>query len=281
MIKSTLLASIAFTVCASAQVKIPQPSPASEISQTVGLTKFKVSYSRPGAKGRDLYGKLVPYDTVWRTGANAPTKISFDTPISFGGKAVEAGEYVLFSIPGKDEWTVILYADTKVPSVAGYDKSKDVARVTVKPVELKAPVENFSISFDNLQNESAILELDWGNLRVPVAIGIETGKFSEASIKEALKSIDSWGAGDYAGAATFYAENDRDPAKALEWMGKAVAMNDKAFWWQHAYAKMLAKQGKKAEAIAAAEKSLAGAKAMPGNGDAYVKMNEELLSTLR
>ncbi len=281
MIKTTLLTSIALTVCASAQIKMPQPSPASEVQQTVGVTKFKVSYSRPGAKDRDIFGDLVPYGTLWRTGANAPTKISFDTPITFGGKPVPAGEYVLFSIPGKDEWTIIVYGDTAVPNAAAYDEQKDVARVTVKPFLLKTPVENFTIGFDDLLNESATLQLDWENVRVPVEIGVDTGSISEASIKEAMKNMDSWTAADYAGAATFYADQDRDPTKALEWMAKAVSMNDKAFWWGHAYAKMLAKQGKKAEAIAAAEKSLAGAKATPGNGDAYVKMNEQLLSTLR
>ena len=188
---------------------------------------------------------------------------------------------MLFTIPGKDEWTVIVYGDTAVSSTAAYDEKKDVARVMVKPVELKTPVENFTIGFDDLKNESATLELDWTNVRVPVEIGVDTASISEASINEAMKDMASWGAGDYASAATFYADNDRAPAKALEWMGKAVSMNDKAFWWGHAYAKMLAKQGKTAEAITAAEKSLAGAKAAPGNGDAYVKMNEELLATLR
>lgn len=278
---ASFLACIALTATASAQIKVPAPSPASEVSQTVGLTKFKISYSRPGVKDRKIFGDLVPYGDLWRTGANAPTKISFDTDITFGGKPVPAGEYVLFSIPGKDEWTVILYGDAKVPNTAAYDETKDVARVMVKPVELSPKVENFEIGFDNLKNDSATLEIDWSTLRVPVEIGVDTDKISEASITEAVKNMDSWGAGDYAAGATFYADKDRDPAKALEWMGKAVSMNDKAFWWGHAYAKMLAKQGKKQEAIAAAEKSLATAKANPGNGDAYVKMNEELLSTLR
>lgn len=281
MIKTTLLTSIALTIGASAQIKMPQPSPASELQQTVGVTNFKISYSRPGVKDREIFGDLVPYGSLWRTGANAPTKISFDTPITFGGKAVPAGEYALFTIPGKDEWTVIVYGDAAVSNAAAYDQKKDVARVTVKPVALNTPAENFTIGFDDLLNESATLELDWANVRVPVAITVDTGSISEASITEAMKDMDSWSAADYAAAATFYADKDRDPAKALELMAKAVSMNDKAFWWGHGYAKMLAKQGKKEEAIAAAEKSLATAKETPGNGDAYVKMNEELLSTLR
>lgn len=280
-LNASLFACIALTATSSAQIKMPAPSPASEVSQTVGITKFKITYSRPGVKDREIFGDLVPYGALWRTGANAPTKISFDTDINFGGKPVSAGEYVLFSIPGKDKWTVILNGDTDVANTAAYDEKKDVARVVVEPVELKTKVENFSIGFDNLKNDSATLEIDWATLRVQVPIGVDTDKISEASIKEAIKTINSWTAGDYASAATFYADKDRDPAKALEWMGKAVSMNEKAFWWGHSYAKMLAKQGKKAEAIAAAEKSLATAKENPGNGDAYVKMNEQLLSTLR
>lgn len=280
-LKTALLASVALTLSATAQIKTPPPSPGAEIKQTVGLTQFKVTYSRPAMKGREIFGTLVPFGEVWRTGANATTKISFDTDISFGGKPVKAGEYVLFTIPGKDEWTVIVYGDTAVANAGLYDEKKDVARVTVKPVALTTPVESFSIGFDNLTKDSATLQLDWGKVRVPVVITMDTDKMSEASIKDALKKMDSWGAGDYAAAAAYFADGDRDPAKALEYMGKAVSMNDKAFYWQHAYARMLAKQGRKADAIAAAEKSLATAKANPGSDFGYVKQNEELLSSLR
>jgi len=282
-IRTLLLASLAITATLSshAQIKTAAPSPASELKQTVGVTDFTVIYSRPSKKDRDVFGELVPFDAVWRTGANAPTKISFDSEITFGDKKVPAGEYVLFTIPGKDKWTVILYGDTKVAGSGFYDQKNDVARVTVDPVELETPVETFTIGFDNLRDESATLFLDWDEVRVPVPISIDTKALSGASIEAALKSMDSWTARDYANAANFYAENGKDIEKATEWMKKASEMNKDAFWWQYAYAKMLAKQGKTQEAIAAAEKSLATAKAAPGGASGYVERNEALLKELQ
>ena len=281
-LKTLLLASlgsIAFAVPAAAQIKTAAPSPGSELKQTVGVTGFTVKYSRPGMKEREIYGGLVPFGEVWRTGANAPTKIAFDTEIKFGGKPVPAGEYVLFTIPGADEWTVILYGDTKIANAGLYDEKNDTARITVKPVELKTPVENFTIGFDDLRKGSATMFLDWSNVRVPIAIEIDTDAFLTSSIDEAMKHMDTWGAGDYAAAAGFFEE--KEPAKALEFMAKAVSMNEKAFYWQNAYAKMLAKQGKTEEAIKAAEQSLATAKQNPGGDFGYVKLNEELLAKLR
>ena len=282
--KSLLLSSavaIAMAGSLQAQIKTPAPSPAIEVKQTVGITEFKINYSRPGVKERAIYGGLVPYGEVWRTGANATTKISFDTEIEFGGTKVPAGDYVLFTIPGESEWTVILYGDKDVASAGLYDQSKDVARVVVTPVALSTPVENFSIGFDYLRDDSANLNIDWASTRVPVAIKIDTATLSMATIEAALPTMESWTARDYANAADAYAKAGKDLATATEWMGKAAAMNENAFWWQHQYAKMLAKQGNKEGAIAAAEKSLATAKAAPGGDSGYIKMNEELLSTLK
>ncbi len=282
-IQALLLTSIALAApfSANAQIKTAAPSPASELKQTVGVTNFSVVYSRPSVKEREVYGDLVPFDSVWRTGANAPTQISFDTEITFGDKKVPAGDYVLFTIPGKDSWTVILYGDTKISGVGLYDEKNDVARITVKPVKLETPVETFTIGFDLLRDDSASLFLDWDEVRVPVPVTIDTKTLSQASIDEAVKSMDSWTARDYANAASFYTENDKDLAQATEWMKKAGEMNKDAFWWQHAYAQMLAKQGKKEEAITAAEKSLSTAKAAPGGDSGYIKRNEELIAELQ
>ncbi len=282
-ITTLLLASIASaaTLSVHAQIKTAAPSPAAELKQTVGVTDFAVVYSRPSMKDRDVFGDLVPYDSVWRTGANAPTKISFDSEITFGDKKVPAGDYVLFTIPGKDQWTVILYGDTKIAGAGLYDQKNDIARITVNPIELETPVETFTIGFDQLRDESATLFLEWDEVRVPVPITIDTKALSEASIEASLKSMDSWTARDYANAASFYAENGKDIEKATEWMKKAGEMNKDAFWWQHSYAQMLAKQGKKQEAIAAAEKSLATAKAAPGGDSGYIKRNQDLLAELQ
>ena len=284
MIKSLLLSSaivVASTHSIHAQVKIAAPSPYSEIKQVVGVTEFSIKYSRPSVKDRDIFGGLVPYGEVWRTGANATTKIAFDTEIEFGGHTVPAGEYVLFSIPGESEWTVILYGDTAVANTGFYDQENDIARVTVAPVALDNPVETFTIGFDYLRDDSATLNLDWATTRIPVSIKTDTAALSLASIEAALANIDSWTARDYASAAEAYANHGKDMATATEWMGKAVAMSDHAFWWHHRYAKMLAEQGDIEGAIAAAEKSLAAAKASKGGDFGYIKLNEDLLSTLR
>lgn len=271
---------IASALSLGAQIKSAAPSPYSELKQTVGVTNFTVKYSRPGVKDRTVYGDLVPYDIVWRTGANATTKIAFDSEIEFGGKTVPAGEYVLFTIPGEDEWTVILYGDTKVPAAALYNQENDVARVTVKPVALDNPVETFTIGFEYLRDESATLYIDWADVRVPVSIEIDTAALTQASIESSMKDMGNWSAGDYANAAGFFAEHGGDLAKATELMGKAVSMNENAFWWQHTYAKMLAEQGKTEAAKAAAGKSLAAAKASSNGDFGYVKQNEDLLASL-
>lgn len=286
MNKSTLLAlvtTVALTATAAvqAQVKTAAPSPLSKLDQVVGVTNFSVEYSRPGAKDREIYGDLVPFGELWRTGANAPTKLSFDTEVTFGGETIPAGDYVLFTIPGEDEWTVIVYGDAAVQNTGAYDEKNDVARVTVKPTALTEPVETFTIGFDDLRDDSATLFLDWTDVRVPVDIEIDTNALSKESIEEASKNMDAWKPADYANAASFYFDNDMDLDQAVKWMEKAAASNDQAFWWQHGYAKMLAKQGKKDEAIAAAKKSLETAKAAPGGGSGYVERNEQLLSTLQ
>jgi len=284
MTKTLLLSSavaIALAGSLNAQIKTPAPSPYSEVKQTVGITEFTIKYSRPGMKDRAIYGGLVPYGEVWRTGANATTKIAFDTEIDFGGTIVPAGEYVLFTIPGEAEWTVIIYGDTEIANAGLYDQSKDVARVMVAPAVLNERAENFTIGFDFLRDDSANLNMDWANTRVSVPVKLNTAALSMATIDAAIGNMESWTARDYASAADAYAANGKDLATATEWMGKAASMNESAFWWQHRYAKMLADQGNKEAAIAAAEKSLATAKAAPGGDSGYIKLNEDLLATLK
>lgn len=264
-----------------AQIKTPAPSPYSEVKQVVGITEFTIKYSRPSVKDREIFGGLVPYGEVWRTGANATTKIAFDTEVDFGGQKVPAGEYVLFTIPGESEWTVILYGDTEVANAGLYDQANDAARVTVAPVALNDAVETFTIGFDFLRDGSASLNLDWANTRVPVSIALDTDAFSMATVEAALAKMESWTARDYASASEAYAKAGKELATATEWMGKAASMNENAFWWQHRYAKMLADQGNVEAAIAAAEKSLATAKAAAGGDSGYIKLNEDLLSSLK
>jgi len=270
-----------FTLTAQAEIKTAAPSPAAEVKQTVGLTEFTIKYSRPGVKGRTIYGDLVPYGQLWRTGANAPTKISFDKAIKLEGKSIPAGDYVLFTIPGEREWTVIVYGDAKVRNTGAYSKDQDAARVTVAPVKLSGVVENFTIGFTDLRDDSATLVLDWATTRVPVKITLDTAAQSQKLIDEAMKNPDKLTAGEYASAANFYFQQNLDLDKAGEWMAKAVAMNKDAYFWQHTYAKILAKQGKKEQALEAAKASLAKAKAAEGGDNGYIKMNEALIASLK
>lgn len=262
-----------------AQVEAPAPSPSAELTQVIGLTKFTVNYSRPGAKDRQVFGELVPYGEVWRTGANASTKISFDSDIEVEGKPLPAGEYALYTIPGKKEWTVIFSNDTSLWGAQNLSKENDAARVTVEPVKIKPYLETFTIGFQHLRDESAILHLDWANIRVPVKITLDTVNQVQASIDKAMENPEDLEAGDYADAASFYLAHDKDLDKAEKWMKKAVSESENAFWWQHTYAKILAKQNKTEEARKMAKTSLKKAKAADGDFG-YIKRNEELLSSL-
>ncbi len=272
-------ASLLGAVGSFAQIKSPAPSPYSELKQVVGVTEFSVKYSRPGMKGREIYGELVPYGKVWRTGANAPTKIAFDSEVTFAGSTVPAGEYVLFTIPTEDEWTVIVYGDTDVASAGAYDSKNDVARVTVEPVELSSAVENFTIGFDDLSDESATLFLDWSNVRVPVEVTVDTTGLTAASIQSSMSNIDNWTARNFADAAEFYHKTGKDSKLALEWMEKAISMSPNAFWWQYGYAKMLADVGQTQKAMTVSKKSLKAAKA--ADNAAYIARNEALLAEIR
>jgi len=272
---------IATAQSSQAQIKTPAPSPSSELKQVVGVTEFKINYSRPSVKDREIYGGLVPYGEIWRTGANATTKISFDTSINLGGQDIPAGDYVLFTIPGESEWTIIIYGDLEVANAGLYNQENDVARVVVAPTALSQPVESFTIGFDHLRDDSANLNLDWATTRVSIPVKLDTTAISMSSIEAALGNMDAWTARDYANAAVAYEKNGKDIATATEWMGKAAAMDKDAYFWQYAYAKMLADQGRTEEAIAAAEISLATAKAATGGDNGYIKRNEDLLATLK
>ena len=150
----------------------PAPSPGCTIKQHVGTTDIEIVYSRPGVKGRKIFGDLVPYGQVWRTGANAVTKITFDKPVKFEGTEVPAGAYGLFTIPGEKEWTVIIYKD---PSISPFDykEADDFARVKVTPKNLTEPVETFTIGVNDIRDDSATLNFIWDKTRVPVKLSVK------------------------------------------------------------------------------------------------------------
>ena len=276
------IATACFSVLLSsgfAQLQTPQPSPTATISQKVGLSDVKITYSRPGMKDREIFGNLVPYGEIWRTGANKATEISISDDVKIGGKDVPAGAYSLFTIPGENEWTIILNKNTELWGAGNYKQEDDAARFTVKPTKLSEPVESFTIDFGHFSGSDAHLMLMWENTKVSIPIKTNTNAMVEKQIKEIL--IDGPSAASYAGAAIFYLENDKDLNQALDWMNKALEKRPDAFWYIHQQAKILGKLGKKKEAIAAAEKSMEMAKNNPGGDFGYVANNEKLIKELK
>src|SRR5664279_351842 len=143
------------------KIQLPKLSPAATLKQTVGLTDIEINYSRPSLKGRVVVGKIDPYAKVWRTGANASTKITFSTPVKLNGTEIPAGAYALYTIPGEREWTIIVYKDTSLWGAFGYDQKNDLVRIPATAVKLADSVETFTIDINDLRTESATLNLIW------------------------------------------------------------------------------------------------------------------------
>lgn len=254
-------------------MQTPAPSPSSSITQMVGLTEVQVAYSRPSMKGRTVFGNLVPYGAVWRTGANANTTVSFSDNVTVGGKELKAGTYAVFTKPGADSWEVYFYSDTSNwGTPAKWDEAKVAAKVNVPVVSLSRKVETFTVSVDDLTNNGATLGMSWEQSYVGVPFGVPTKEKAMKSIETAMSGPTG---NDYFSAASYYFQEGLEMDKAKEWIDKAVAMNPDAFWMSRQQSLIYAKMGDKDGAIAAAKKSLAAAQ-KAGNAD-YVKMNQDSL----
>lgn len=276
MKKLLLTAAAAFILLAAdAQLKTPAPSPTQTVKQDFGLSNIELSYSRPGMKGRKIYGDLVPFGKVWRTGANNATTITFGEEVMLGGKKVPAGKYGLLTIPDKNNWTFVLTKQLDVTSPAGYKQEMDVVRVDAKPMKVDNNVETFTMQFANIKPTSVDLQLLWENTAVslPITTDVETKVMAQI---DNLMNKDNR---PYFGAAMYYMDNGKDLNQALVWFDKAVELNPKAFWIHHQRANALAKLGKKEEAKAAANKSMQLAK--EAQNDDYVKLNEKLLAEIK
>lgn len=276
MKKLLLTAAAAFILLAAdAQLKTPAPSPTQTVKQDFGLSNIELSYSRPGMKGRKIYGDLVPFGKVWRTGANNATTITFGEEVMLGGKKVPAGKYGLLTIPDKNNWTFVLTKQLDVTSPAGYKQEMDVVRVDAKPMKVDNNVETFTMQFANIKPTSVDLQLLWENTAVslPITTDVETKVMAQI---DNLMNKDNR---PYFGAAMYYLDNGKDLNQAMVWFDKAVELNPKAFWIHHQRANALAKLGKKEEAKAAANKSMQLAK--EAQNDDYVKLNEKLLAEIK
>jgi Protein of unknown function (DUF2911) len=250
-----MVAAVGLAVHAEAQVKAYQISPAASVSQTVGLTDISVTYHRPGVKGRVIWGKLLPYDKVWRAGANEATIVSFSDDVTIAGKQVKAGMYAFFVIPRQGEWTVILNSDAKQWGAFRYDSTKDVVSFSVKP-EAAPNEERLSYSFTDLTGSTVKLVLRWEKISLPILIDVNT----DANFANAIKAAVAQPWQQYNNYAQYCLDSKTSWEKGMEAVEKSIAVNENASNLR-TKAELLAQAGKGQEAIEVAEKAITVGKA--------------------
>lgn len=282
MIKKSTLAPMALLIAALAfassglfaQVDFPQPSPFSTVEQKVGLTDVTIEYSRPGAKGRTIYGELVPYGKIWRTGANASTKVEFSSDVKIAGRDLPKGQYAFYTIPGENEWTIIFHKNTTYWGTGGedYKEAEDALRVTARVKNIPRSVETFTIMISDISNNSATLDLAWENTLVSIPFTVSTDDV-------VMKSIDNAMAGPsgrlYFQSARYYFTEGKDMNQALSWVNKSIEMDGEKFWVLRLKSQIQAglKDYKGAITTATRSKELA---TEAGNDD-YVRMNDKAI----
>ncbi|MDH7464295.1 DUF2911 domain-containing protein [Chitinophagaceae bacterium 26-R-25] len=269
-----LLGALHFDMTAQG-LKVPAPSPTQTVKQDFALSSIEITYSRPVVNGRKIFGDLVPYGKLWRTGANGATKIAFGEDVTIGGQKVKAGEYALYTIPNAGEWEIILNTGVKNGGVVGYKESEDVARFKVKSNKLKATVESFTIEVADVKSNMATINIIWDKTSVSIPVSADIDGKIMAQIQENMKSDKP----AYFQAGMYYVQTNRDLNQAITWFDKAIEQNPKGFFIYYQKAKALAALGKKEEAKATAQKSIELSKEA-GNED-YVALNEKLLATLK
>lgn len=269
-----LLAIMAISI--QAQIKSPAPSPSAEYEQVIGLTEVELEYSRPSMRGRTIFGDLVPYGKIWRTGANARTKISFSTDVTINEKELKGGTYALFTIPNASSWDIIFYTDYAGGGApAKLDESKVALKVSAKPNSMNSKMETFTIGFGELADgDSGMMYIMWEQTSVEIKIGVPTDEIAMKSIESTMAGPSN---GDYYTAAVYYLNSGKDINQAKEWIDKAISGNDNPPFWQLRQQSLIyAASGDKKGAIDSAQKSLAASK-KAGNAD-YVKMNEDSIA---
>jgi hypothetical protein len=254
---------------ATADLRLPRVSQNARLDQTIGVTDMSVTYSRPGVKGRVIWGGLVPYDQPWRTGANEATTFTTSTPIQFGGKPLAAGTYALLTIPGKDDWQVVLNSDKDMWGSNGYTPTKDVLRFAVKPTGAE-PQEWMQFTFEDLSPGSANLVLRWEKLRVAVPITVDLDKI----VADAGAAVDDGWRTPYR-AASYCFDNNVSLDKGRAWLDQSIAMGQR-YQNLNLLARWQMKDGKKNEAIATAKKAISAGKADKDKPD--VAPTEKLLA---
>lgn len=274
----------AFMAISQAQIQTPSPSPSASISTVVGLTDIKINYSRPRAKGRKIFGDgdafLTPYGKIWRTGANSGTRVTFSDDVKVEGISIPKGEYLLLTWPGATEWTISLYKDVSLGGNTGdYKSENDAAKFKVKSEKLTERVETFTMNIGDLadNNTSAKIQIAWENTSVKFTITVDFDK----KVMESIAAGTRVNPGAYATAAVYYFENGKDLKQALAWIEEAIKAEPGFFWWIHQKAKIQKAMGDKAGALATANLSLETAKKNIDGDFGYIKLNEDLIKTLK
>jgi len=272
-LKSIVVILSFLALTANAQLKTPAPSPLQTLKQNFALSEIGIEYSRPSAKGRIVFGDVVPFGKIWRTGANSSTKITFGEDVKVEGQNVLAGTYALYSVPNKDNWELMLYKDLTLGGNTGdYKKENELIRFNVKPSTLTEKVETFEINVTNITSNIANVELRWENTRIAFSVVADIDS-------KIMKNIEKNVINDpkpYYQAASYYYENNKDLKLALEWADKAVAQNPKAYWVLLLKAKIQAKSNDKKGAATTAAQVVTLAK--EDQDDAYVKLAEQIIA---
>ena len=267
------------TMFASAQIKMPQASTTQKITQDFGMGSIELTYSRPNIKGRTALkekSELAPLGSLWRLGANAATKIKFTDKVTIGGTELEAGTYVIYAIPGKEIWDVIINKGVNNWGTDGYKEAEDVVRVKVKAQKAANFAETFTMQFANIAAETCELHMAWAGVQVAVPISTNIKDRVRAQVEKAL-AADAVQANTYNTAASFYYEFDKDYNKALVNITKAVEANKEAYWMFLLKARIEKALGDKVSAKASAQKCIDIA---TGKNADYVTFANELIKSL-
>ena len=268
-----IVAVAGFFSVATAQIQSPAPSPASKLTQTAGLTTITVEYSRPSVKGRTIFGGLVPYGEMWRTGANKNTTVTFSDKVKIAGKELKAGTYSLYTVPGQTEWEIIFYTDSENwGNPENYDAAKEAVRFKATPQTMSFSIESFMIEVGDLQNDKCSMGIGWDKTWVSFGIELST---DETVSKAITKAMSGPNADDYYAAGRYYFEAGKDLKQAYEWLHKSNEMDAK-FWKLRQESLVLAAMNKYPEAIAVAERSKT--MAVEAKNKDYERMNTESIS---
>ncbi len=270
------VSALTFSSAVNAQIVMPAPSPTQFIRQDFGMGRIELTYSRPAVKGRSMFGEktdLAPVGQLWRTGANAATKIRFTDKVMIGGTMLDTGSYSIFTIPQKDQWEVIINKNSTA-TTNEYKQDQDVVRVKVSPSKSSDKVENFTMQFNNITSETIDLDLSWGKtmVRLPITTNIKDRirKQVEAGLNSDKKP--------FFNAASFYYDYDKDYTKALENVNKAIETNQKAYWMYMLKARIQKDMGDKAGAKATAQQVVT--LATDAKNDDYVRMANDLMKKM-